>query len=93
MTLPQVIVDKALLEYPTSFESILPPSHLANPISLGIHALHYLVLAPLFAASRESGSVLRSGKEQRGVSSRWDRWEADRHVKGEGLGGAMTVSS
>ncbi|CAD6580584.1 MAG: hypothetical protein TREMPRED_002781 [Tremellales sp. Tagirdzhanova-0007] len=90
MSLPQVIIDKVLLEYPTSFESILPPSHLANPISLGIHALHYLFLAPLFAASHESGSVLRSGKEQTGVNNRWDRWEADRHVKGEGLGGAMT---
>lgn len=93
MTIPQAIIDRVLLEYPVSLEAVLPPSHLANPISLGIHFVHYLLLAPLFATSHEYESVLRTGKEATGVSSRWDRWEEQGHVKGHGLGGGLTVRS
>ncbi len=91
--IPRAIIDRALLEYPVSFESLLPPAHLANPISLGVHFLHYLLLAPLFAVHHEADSVLRTGKESTGVSSRWDKWEKDGHVKGRGLGGGVTVRS
>jgi len=92
-SIPEAIIDRALLEYPVSFEAILPPAHFANPISLGIHFLHYLLLAPLFAVTHEADSVLRSGRGSTGVSSRWEKWEEHVHVKGRGLGGGLTVST
>ena len=91
-SIPQAIIDRALLEYPVSFESVLPPAHFANPISLGIHFVHYLLLAPLFAASHDFESVLRKNKEVTRVSSRWNKWEESGQVRGRGLGGGSTVS-
>ena len=71
---------------PTSILDILPPTHLANPIALGIHAIHYILLAPILAG-HESGSVL-TGK----VKGRWDRFEDDSITRGRSLAGLWTVS-
>jgi hypothetical protein len=88
---PQHVIDLVLLHYPVSFEAILPPSHLANPISLAFHAIHYLLLAPLLNVRDEPDSVLRRGPIKTGVGSRWDKWEEEGKVKGRGLGGGWTV--
>ncbi|OXG16777.1 hypothetical protein J010_04737 [Cryptococcus neoformans] len=73
---PQKIADKFLYHTPASILDILPDPHLANPIALGIHVVHYLLVAPLFAAkSDDFESVLRTSRTRNDVSSRWDEWE------------------
>jgi hypothetical protein len=84
---PQYILDRFQYDIPTSVLDILPPTHLANPIALGIHAIHYILLAPILAG-HESSSVL-SGK----VKGRWDRFEDDSITRGRSLAGLWTVRS
>jgi hypothetical protein len=91
MDIPQSWADIVLLHYPTSFADILPPEHLANPISLGLHAIHYLLLAPLLATTNEPDRVLRRGPAKTGVGNRWDKWEEEGRVSGRGLGGGWSV--
>ncbi|WVQ95248.1 hypothetical protein IAU59_002343 [Kwoniella sp. CBS 9459] len=73
--IPSTIYDKFIFHTPTSIADVLPDEHLANPISLGINIIHYLLVAPLFSVKDELSSVLRSGREPSGVSRRWDEWE------------------
>jgi tRNA G37 N-methylase Trm5 len=87
-SLPKDTIDHILINMPTTIHGFLPPDHLASPISLGIHVIHYLLLAPLFKAADEPRSVLRSANARTG---RWDRFE-DEAVKSTGLGGGWTVS-
>ncbi|WVQ74154.1 hypothetical protein IAR50_003746 [Cryptococcus sp. DSM 104548] len=75
MGFPQKVVDKFLFHTPASVLDVLPEPHLANPIALGVHILHYLLVAPLFTAKDDYGSVLQSGRSQSAVSSRWDKVE------------------
>ena len=82
---PQYILDRFQYDIPTSILDILPPTHLANPIALGIHAIHYILLAPILAG-HESGSVL-TGK----TKGRWDRFEDDSITRGRSLAGLWTV--
>ena len=91
MAVPRDVIDEVLIRWPSSIDSLLPPHHLANPISLGIHFVHYLLLAPLFSSTTGPESVLRSGRERVGVSSRWDHLENDGRIQGRGLGGSFTV--
>ncbi|KAE8542015.1 hypothetical protein D1P53_002192 [Cryptococcus gattii VGV] len=79
---PQKVADKFLYHTPASILDILPDSHMANPIALGIHVVHYLLIAPFFSTkSDDFVSVLRTGRTRSDVSSRWDEWE------NEGKGG------
>ncbi|WVQ79567.1 hypothetical protein IAT38_001666 [Cryptococcus sp. DSM 104549] len=71
---PQKVIDKFLFHAPTSIQDLLPDEHLANPIALGLTLVHYLLVAPLFAAHEDFESVLRTGKG-RSVPSKWERWE------------------
>ncbi|ORY32118.1 hypothetical protein BCR39DRAFT_587111 [Naematelia encephala] len=91
MTFPSDLVDDILMYYPTSIEDVFPPHHLANPISLGIHFIHYLLLAPLFPSHHEPDSVLLRTTPRSGPGSRWDKWEEEGNVKGRGLGGGWTT--
>lgn len=84
---PQYILDRFQYDIPTSILDILPQTHLANPIALGIHAIHYLLLAPILAG-HETSSIL-TGK----VKGRWDRLEDDSITRGRSLAGLWTVSS
>lgn len=90
--LPEALIDKFIFDAPTSILDILPPAHLANPIALGIHAIHYFLLAPLLAAGDEQYSVLRTGRERGGVGGRWDRWEETERPRGRSLTGGWFVS-
>jgi hypothetical protein len=84
---PQYVLDRFQYDIPQSILDILPPTHLANPIALGIHAIHYLLMAPILAG-HESGSVLRTASASKG---RWDRFEDDQ-VRGRSMAGLWTVS-
>ncbi|WWC90378.1 uncharacterized protein L201_005311 [Kwoniella dendrophila CBS 6074] len=84
-SIPSTIYDKLAYASPNSIYDILPDEHLANPISLGIHTIHYLLVYPLFAHKDEYQSVLRSNREPSGVTGRWDRWENEGKPKGVGL--------
>lgn len=71
---------------------ILPDPHMANPIALGIHVVHYLLIAPFFATrSDELESVLRTGRTRSDVSSRWDEWENEGKGGKSGLLGSRIV--
>jgi len=83
---PQYILDRFQYDIPTSILDILPPTHLANPIALGIHAIHYILLAPILAG-HESGSVLQTPK----AKGRWDRFEDDHITRGRSMAGLWTV--
>jgi hypothetical protein len=87
---PQYLLDRFQYDLPTSILDILPPTHLANPIALGIHAIHYLLLAPILAGHNDVSSVLRSGKAAKG---RWERFEDDEITRGRSMAGLWTVSS
>ncbi|ODN73146.1 hypothetical protein L202_07712 [Cryptococcus amylolentus CBS 6039] len=84
---PQKVVDTFLFHTPASVLDVLPEPHLANPIALGVHVLHCLLVAPLFTAKDDYGSVLQSGRSQSAVSSRWD------HVENAGKTGLLGVST
>ncbi|WVF67676.1 hypothetical protein IAT40_002435 [Kwoniella sp. CBS 6097] len=87
---PSTIYDKLIFHTPTSIADVLPDEHLANPISLGINVVHYLLVAPLFSVKDEFKSVLRSGREPSGVSRRWDDWENQGKVASTSLVGGWT---
>ncbi|RSH85699.1 hypothetical protein EHS25_003840 [Saitozyma podzolica] len=89
--LPQSVVDYTLLHFPTSIHAILPPAHLANPISLVLHTIHFLLVAPLFSERDEPSSILRSGREGVGAGGRWGRWEDEQKARGRGLAGGWTM--
>lgn len=83
---PQKIADKFLYHTPASILDILPDPHMANPIALAIHVVHYLLVAPLFAAkSDDFESVLRTSRTRNDVSSRWDEWENEEKGGKSGL--------
>ncbi|OCF57787.1 hypothetical protein L486_05252 [Kwoniella mangroviensis CBS 10435] len=84
-SIPATIYDKFAYASPQSIYDILPDEHLANPISLTIHTIHYLLVYPFFAHRDEYESVLRSGREPSGVMGRWDRWENEGKSQGVGL--------
>ncbi|WWC63642.1 uncharacterized protein I303_106247 [Kwoniella dejecticola CBS 10117] len=84
-SMPTQLYDRLAFATPQSIYDILPDEHLANPIALGIHAIHYLLVYPLFSNRDEHYSVLRSGREPTGVSGRWDQWENEGKTKGVGL--------
>ncbi|WRT68723.1 uncharacterized protein IL334_005703 [Kwoniella shivajii] len=84
-SIPSSLYDKFAFATPNSVYDILPDEHLANPISLGIHTLHYLLVFPFFSYQDEYHSVLRHGREPSGVSGRWDRWENEGKGKAIGL--------
>lgn len=66
---------------------------MANPIALAIHVVHYLLVAPLFAAkSDDFESVLRTSRTRNDVSSRWDEWENEEKGGKSGLLGGRVVS-
>ncbi|KAK8854500.1 hypothetical protein IAR55_003239 [Kwoniella newhampshirensis] len=91
VSFPQQLLDNAVFHSPTSIQDILPDEHLANPISLALHGIHYLLVAPLFSERDEATSVLRSaGGRETGVSSRWDRWENEGKTHGRGLLGGWS---
>jgi len=85
---PQYLLDRFQYDIPTSILDILPPTHLANPIALGIHAVHYILLAPILAGHNSPGSVLRSSTAAKG---RWERFEDDEITRGRSMAGLWTV--
>ncbi|WVR09307.1 hypothetical protein IAU60_006372 [Kwoniella sp. DSM 27419] len=89
-SVPFTLYDKLVFHTPTSISDILPDEHLANPISLGINVVHYLLVAPLFKASDGYESVLSSRGESNGVSRRWDRWEDEGKQHGASLIGVWS---
>ncbi|WWD19365.1 hypothetical protein CI109_103824 [Kwoniella shandongensis] len=91
VSFPQQLIDNAIFHSPTSIQDVLPDEHLANPIALALHAIHYLLVAPLFSSRDEATSVLKnvSGRET-GVSSRWDRWENEGRTQSRGLLGGWS---
>jgi hypothetical protein len=92
LSAPEDVFDQAAMLYPLTIEEILPPSRFANPISLFLHVLQWVLLAPLWKSKDESESVLRSTPLRTGVGGRWDRYEEDQGSKNIGLGGRWTVS-
>ncbi|EIW68316.1 hypothetical protein TREMEDRAFT_71965 [Tremella mesenterica DSM 1558] len=91
LSFPQRIIDRLIYDAPTSMQDVIPSAHLANPIALGIHCVHYLLVAPLFSAVDEPQSVLRTGKEPTGVSGRWSKYEVENKWIGRGLLGPWTA--
>jgi len=59
---------------------------------LALHAIHWILLAPLFRSREEPESVLRSSPISKSVGGRWDRYEEAPSVMKRGLGGGWTVS-
>jgi len=90
--MPEDIYEQIALHYPLSFEDLQLPVATANPLSLAIHAIHWILLAPLFKVREEPESVLRSSPIRKGVGGRWDRFEEAPSVLKRGLGGGWTVS-
>ncbi|WWC93236.1 hypothetical protein V866_000069 [Kwoniella sp. B9012] len=84
-SIPAAIYDKFAYASPQSIYDILPDEHLANPISLTIHTIHYLLVYPFFTHRDEYDSVLRSRREPSGVTGRWDRWENEGKSQGVGI--------
>ncbi|WWC71250.1 uncharacterized protein I206_105203 [Kwoniella pini CBS 10737] len=89
-TIPTQLYDRLAFATPQSIYDILPDEHLANPIALVIHAIHYLLVYPFFTYQDEYHSVLRSGRETTGVSRRWDQWENQGKANGIGLLGGWS---
>lgn len=88
------MIDKALMFSPSSLSDIIPPEHLAKPIALPLHALHFLLSAPLFKPTEdEATSIISSGRTGSGAGSRWDRWEEEHRDRSVGLLGSRTVSN
>jgi hypothetical protein len=85
---PQYLLDRFQYDIPSSILDILPPTHLANPIALGIHAIQYLLLAPILAGHDNDTSVLKVGK----TKGRWERFEDDSTTRGRSMAGLWTVS-
>ncbi|ORX38230.1 hypothetical protein BD324DRAFT_344191 [Kockovaella imperatae] len=83
---PQQLADMWLLNWPPSFENISPPAHYANPIALGTHVLHWLVLAPLLRREDEPQTVLRDTS----VENRWSRFDDDESSQRSNLAGWKT---
>lgn len=92
MSVPEDIYDQFALHYPLSFEELQLPVATANPLSLVIHAIHWILLAPLFRLKEESESVLRSAPPRKGPGGRWERYEEEPSIVKIGLGGGWTVS-
>jgi hypothetical protein len=92
MELPETIYDQVSLHFPTSVETILPATHLANPTSLALNAVQWLLLAPLLSSHKEYDSILRSSPAPTGVGSRWDKYDDTSRTRGRGFGGAWAVS-
>lgn len=90
--LPDTLIDKFIYDVPNSVLDVLPATHLANPIALGVHVTHYLLLAPLLTGKDEDYSVLRSSRDRQGVSGRWDRYEDTAKPRGRSLAGGWFVS-
>ena len=67
---PLRLVDSFLLNWPPSFDTLVPDSQYGNPISLAIHVLHWLLLAPLLQSKCSPETVLRTE-----VESRWSRFD------------------
>ncbi|KAK1921037.1 hypothetical protein DB88DRAFT_501993 [Papiliotrema laurentii] len=91
LSAPEDVFDQAAMLYPLTIEEILPPSRFANPISLFLHVLQWVLLAPLWKSKDEPESVLRSTPLRNGVGGRWDRYEEDQGSKNIGLGGRWTT--
>lgn len=91
-SIPEDIYDRFVM-YDMQLEDLYLPVVTANPASAVLHAMHWLMLAPLFTAKNESDSVLRSSPARRGVGGRWERWEEEGKASRIGLGGGWTVSS
>nr|KIR88990.1 hypothetical protein I308_01074 [Cryptococcus tetragattii IND107] len=88
---PQKVADKFLYHTPASILDILPDPHMANPMALGIHVVHYLLIAPFFSTKIDDfESVLRTGRTRSDVSSRWDEWENEGKGGKSGLLGGRT---
>ncbi|KAL7422503.1 hypothetical protein Q5752_003151 [Cryptotrichosporon argae] len=83
---PRNVLDSAVFHFPTTVDDILPPAQYANPIALATHAIHYLLLAPLFVYNKQPQSILRSSARS-GVDSRWDRIEQEATARSGMIGG------
>jgi len=90
-SIPEDIYDRFAM-YDMQLEDLYLPVVTANPASAVLHAMHWLMLAPLFTAKNESDSVLRSSPARRGVGGRWERWEEEGKASRIGLGGGWSVS-
>lgn len=88
LELPQSLLDRFQYDLPQSILDVLPHPHLANPIALAIHVIHYLLLAPLFPGHNDVGSVLRSAGRAKG---RWERFEDEQSVRGRSVASGWTV--
>lgn len=86
--MPQTLLDRFQYDLPQSVLDVLPGPHLANPIALGIHVIHSILLAPLFPGHNEVGSVLRSAGREKG---RWERFEDEHTVRGRSMASGWTV--
>lgn len=89
--IPEDIYDRFAM-YDMQLEDLYLPVATANPVSLVLHILQWLLLAPLFTTKDESDSVLRSTPSRKGVGGRWERWEDEGKTSKIGLGGGWTVS-
>ena len=90
-SIPEDIYDRFAM-YDMQLEDLYLPVVTANPASAVLHAMHWLMLAPLFTAKNDSDSVLRSSPARRGVGGRWERWEEEGKASRIGLGGGWSVS-
>lgn len=86
--MPQSLIDRYQYDLPQSLLDVLPDPHLANPIALALHVIHYLLLAPLFPGHNDLGSVLRTGGREKG---RWERFEDEHSTRGRSILGGWSV--
>jgi hypothetical protein len=89
-SIPDDVYDRFAM-YDMQLEDLYLPAATANPMSLVVHVLHWLMLAPLFTAKDEAESILRSTPSRKGVGGRWERWEDEGKASKIGMGGAWTV--
>ncbi|WVO14604.1 hypothetical protein L204_102240 [Cryptococcus depauperatus] len=87
--LPSRIKDKFIYHTPNSIEDFLPETRLANPIALGFHIFHFLLVVPLFNSSEDTTTILRSTTKSNKAASRWEQDERTRTGLLSGWGRAI----
>lgn len=87
---PAEMLDSAIFQIPSSVQEILPPEQWANPISLFLYIVHWLLLAPL-RAGKTNDDVLLFRKGGSAIDDRWNRFDEETKVGRRGLVGWRMV--
>lgn len=88
---PGDLLESAIIQIPNSVQEMLPPEQWANPISLVLYVVQWLLLAPL-RPGKTSDDVLLFRKGGSSIDDRWNRFEEETKISRRGIVGWRTVS-